>query len=70
MKYLVLLVIVSAGIWWIRQQRRSTSTQPKKSEPHIMVACADCGTHIPESDAIHGAHGVYCSQAHRNRHEG
>ncbi|WP_310625459.1 PP0621 family protein [Limnohabitans sp.] len=70
MKYLVLLVIVFAGIWWIRQQRRPDTPQQKTSGPQIMVACAHCGTHIPENEAIHGAQGVYCSQAHRDSHEG
>ena len=71
MKYLVLLLIVLGGIWWIRQQRKPDQ-QPstKKSGPQVMVPCAHCGTHVPENDAIRGAHGLYCSAAHRDSHEG
>jgi uncharacterized protein len=69
MKYLVLLVIVFVGLWWFRQQRRVAPTPQNKSGPQIMVACAHCGTHIPDNDAIHGTQGVYCSPAHRNSHE-
>ena len=71
MKYLVLLLIVVGGIWWIRQQRRPhTSSTHQPSGPQVMLPCAHCGTHIPESDAIRGSHGVYCSAAHRDAHEG
>jgi len=70
MKYLVLLLIVLGGIWWVRQQRNPLTTTQKKSAPQVMVPCAHCGTHVPESDAIHGTHGMYCSKAHRDSHEG
>jgi len=36
----------------------------------VMVPCAHCGTHVPENDAIRGAHGTYCSATHRDAHEG
>ena len=70
MKYLVLLLIVVGGIWWIRQQRRQPPTSRKSTGPQTMVPCAHCGTHVPESDAIRGSQGVYCSVSHRDAHEG
>jgi uncharacterized protein len=70
MKYLVLLLIVLGGIWWIRQQRKPDQTFNKKSGTQVMVPCAHCGTHVPEDDAIRGARGLYCSAAHRDSHEG
>lgn len=72
MKYLILLVIVLGGIWWIRQQRpQSKGTKPgKPSGPQTMVTCAQCGVHLPENDAVHGPYGVYCSQAHRQQAQG
>ena len=70
MKYLVLLLIVLAGIWWIRQQRKPDQPSSKKSGPQVMVPCAHCGTHVPEDDAIRGTQGMYCSKAHRDSHEG
>ncbi len=71
MKYLVLLLIVLAGIWWIRQQRtdRTNKSSEQRQDPQVMVVCADCGVHVPEHDAVHGRLGVYCSQAHRQRLE-
>ncbi len=70
MKYLVLLLAVLAGIWWIRQQRKPDQAPSKKSGPQVMVPCTHCGTHVPENDAIQGAHGLYCSAAHCDAHEG
>jgi uncharacterized protein len=70
MKYLFLLLIVFAGIWWIRQQRKPDQPSTKKSAPQVMLPCAHCGTHVPEDDAIRGIQGVYCSKAHRDSHEG
>jgi uncharacterized protein len=70
MKYLVLLLIVLGGIWWIRQQRKPDQTSHKPSGPQVMVPCAHCGTHVPKDDAIRGARGLYCSVAHRDSHEG
>ncbi len=76
MKYLVLLLIVLAGIWWIRQQRKPDHRTKGDSQhntpngPQTMVPCANCGTHVPEGDAIQGRHGVYCSEPHRQHQEG
>jgi uncharacterized protein len=78
LKYLVLLLIVLLGLWWIRQQRSGTNA-PFKNKPqgaHTMLPCAQCGVHIPESEAVlgksspSGAPTVYCSPQHRRLHEG
>jgi len=74
MKYLVLILIIFAGIWWIRQQRQphrdNTQQNPSNPQPVVMVPCTHCGTHVPENDAIRGNDGLYCSEPHRRSHEG
>lgn len=71
MKYLVLLLIVMGGIWWIRQQRiHQSSAQHEETRPQVMVRCTHCGTHVPESESINSSQGIYCSTAHRDAHEG
>ncbi|MEY4439393.1 MAG: hypothetical protein RIQ36_857 [Pseudomonadota bacterium] len=70
MKYLVLVLAVLAGIWWIRQQRKPDQAPGKTSGPHVMVPCSHCGAHVPEGDAVRGTSGLYCSAAHRDSHEG
>jgi uncharacterized protein len=78
MKYLIWLLIVFAGIWWIRQQRQTPSDDTRDQTdkaarpggPQVMVPCAHCGVHLPKSEAIQGTQGLYCSEAHRQRQEG
>jgi hypothetical protein len=34
-----------------------------------MVRCAQCGIHLPHSEALHGAGAItFCSEAHRRLH--
>jgi uncharacterized protein len=74
MKYLVLLLVVWAGVWWIRQQRLNSmaqdATQPNPNTPQTMLPCKHCGIHVPEGDAVHGVSGSYCSASHRQAAEG
>jgi uncharacterized protein len=34
-----------------------------------MVACAECGTHLPQGEALPGRGGHFCCAEHRARHE-
>ena len=67
MKYLLLIALV-AGIWWVWKKRaQRPAPRPPRVDPdsELMVACAHCGVHLPQSDSIraNGAH--YCCEAHR-----
>ncbi len=35
----------------------------------LMVACAECGTHLPQGEALPGRGGHFCCAEHRARHE-
>ncbi len=75
MKYLIWLLIILAGIWWIRKQRQpQTPDQPKPAsppaQPTAMLPCAHCGVLSPETATVQGKQGRYCSDAHRQSHEG
>lgn len=78
MKYLIWLVIVLAAIWWIRKQRQSNTSNPPSppsperppTQPIVMLPCTHCGVLCPENDTVPGKLGRYCSDAHRQRHEG
>lgn len=71
MKYLVLLLVFFGFAWYWRHNRERTlhrSQQRRPNKPTAaqdMIACAHCGTHVPVSEAITGAHGSYCCPAHR-----
>lgn len=73
MKYLVLLIVlaVAIGIW--RSRRAPDSSQDKGNKPtpsplalpQDMLACAHCGVHIPQAEALMLGNYAYCSAEHR-----
>jgi uncharacterized protein len=67
MKYLIVLVVVVALLWWLLARPRKVSGRAGKSAtPTItFVACAHCGVHLPGSDALMDGEKAYCSEAHR-----
>lgn len=79
MKYAVVILVVLLGVWLWRKNRaddrRDSAAQPKRKEtvpsgaPQIMVSCAVCGVHLPQSDALPGKTKHYCSLAHREQRE-
>ena len=74
MKYLIWVLIILAAIWWIRKQRQTPSSNPQNptapTQPTDMLPCAHCGVLCPENDTVLGKQGRYCSDAHRQSHEG
>lgn len=83
MKYLLLLLVVMGLVFLSGVRKgRARSAQPPGSGPEtkppaqateaqasMMVACAECGTHLPEPEAYPGRGGHFCSAEHRQRHE-
>lgn len=70
MKYLLVLVVVLVGAWLLLRDR---ATPPREGHgrrrgggPDTMVACAHCGVHLPDGEALRDAAGrPFCSDAHR-----
>jgi uncharacterized protein len=77
MKYLLVLAVVLIAFYIWRNNRltdRSDAAAPKPTPgkpnpPAIMVACLECGTHLPDTEAVRGRDGVYCSLEHQRQHE-
>jgi len=72
MKYLLLLVVVFAVLWWLRrgarQAGRSADAPRPPADAQPMVSCTHCNLHLPRREAVLGADGAYCSEAHRLAH--
>jgi len=79
MKYLLVLAVVWVAFLIWRQRRRdearaaappAPTPPPSIPAPQAMLRCAQCGLHLPGSDAIKGRDGRdYCSAAHRQAGE-
>ena len=72
MKYLLLFVLFLALGWQWRSRRSGQMRQRARQTPPqaiTMVPCAHCATHLPQHEAVAGAHGFYCSAAHRAARE-
>lgn len=78
-KFLIVLAVIAVAIAWIALGRRGRSEQadaaPRRhwrrpngppADPAPMVACAHCGVHLPQPEAVLDAAGrPFCSEAHR-----
>lgn len=79
MKYLLIFFIVMVVVFNWRSSRADIKLKAKVkpgsasantgSGPQAMVACVQCGLHIPTGDAVQGNAGAYCSLAHRQLRE-
>lgn len=78
MKYLLIFFIITVLVFQWRSSRAEAKAKPKAKPapkasadtgPQTMVACAECGLHVPAADAIAGSRGTYCSAAHRQLRE-
>ena len=69
MKHIILIAVVIAVMWLARSLRRRgrASDAPGTPPParEAMIACSQCGVHLPWSEARPGWCGVFCSEAHR-----
>lgn len=76
MKYLLLLAVVLLAVWMIRGARRRVEPPPAADAPQkqgnaaqTIIACAQCGVHLPSGEALPGRGGVFCGEAHRAEFE-
>lgn len=67
-RVLLLLAVVLAVVWLVRGGRRRGALRdapPPVPPQEEMVACSQCGLHLPRGEALPAAGGHFCSEAHR-----
>lgn len=72
MKFVVVLLVILVVVWLARSgSRRVTGGRSKPPLPphEDMVACSQCGLHLPRSEALPGRGGLFCSDVHRAEFE-
>lgn len=69
MKFLLLLLAVIVLLWLVRSSLRPPARPPDPhsatGRPQPMLVCAQCGVHLPQTEALPGRGGVFCGAAHR-----
>lgn len=71
---ILLLFAIGFAVWWLvrRGLRAPAEVPPTEADPALprdIVACAQCGLHLPADDALPGRGGVFCDPAHRAAYE-
>ena len=74
MKYVLVTVAIFVLIWLLRNAlerlRGPTTRRPAAPRgPQAMLACAQCGVHLPRDEALPGRGGAFCTEAHRASYE-
>ena len=74
MRTLILFLLLLAGIYFARRllARTGEGLRRRQSRPAAserMVACAHCGLHVPESEAVIVDGVGFCSAEHRRLHQ-
>ena len=71
MKFALAVVAIVVLLWLLRGtfNRRVKPPPAKPKNPLPMLACAQCGVHLPANEALPGRGGVFCGDAHRSAFE-
>ena len=71
MKFLLLIGIALLVLWVLRGKRPQVppARPPEPAAKEPMLACAQCGLHLPQGEALPGRGGVVFSEAHRSADE-
>lgn len=73
LKFVLLIVVVLVLLWLLRGKRRPVAppAAPPRDDAGArpVVACAQCGVHLPRDEALPGRGGVFCGEAHRAEYE-
>lgn len=72
MGQLLRIIVILIGLWLVLQiVKRALASRrtPPTDKPAVanMVACAHCGMHIPESEAVRDGNRYYCSKEHQEK---
>ena len=72
MKYLLVILVVVVVLALMLGRRRSAASprRPPRADAEGMVRCAQCGIHLPRSEALLQSGRTYCSTAHLEQDRG
>jgi uncharacterized protein len=69
MKFVLVMLAIVVLVWLLKRSFLSAGSRAKPPPtvlpPQAMLACAQCGVHLPANEALPGRGGVFCGDAHR-----
>jgi len=66
-RFVLLVVLVVAAVWFVRRALRpmnKDAAAKKPLPPGELVSCARCGLHLPRGEAREANGTLYCSEEH------
>jgi uncharacterized protein len=72
MKFILVVLAVVVLLWLLRRGLTGAAVKPPPAAARSarpMLACAQCGLHLPTDEALPGRGGVFCGDAHRAEFE-
>jgi uncharacterized protein len=63
--------VVIAIVYWLLKtyRKQATKQDAPAASSEDMVRCAQCGVHLPKSEATASGGKFFCGEAHRREHE-
>ncbi len=69
-RLLFLFVVIAVVYWLLKSYRKQSAKQDvPAASSEDMVRCAQCGVHLPKSEARLSDGKFFCGEAHRREHE-
>ena len=68
-RLILIIIFVLSCVFLIRKYRAMRDQKARNNTEPKILACADCGVYIPESEAVRHHGRVYCSSMHAENHE-
>lgn len=68
---LLLLIVLALLVYRLTRRwldRRAAMRRMQARDQGRMLACAHCGTYVPEQDAVRDGEEIFCCSAHRDAH--
>ena len=69
MKFVLFVLALLVLLWLLRgaiaRRVRPPRAPGAAAAPQPMLACLQCGVHLPRDEALPGRGGVFCGEAHR-----
>lgn len=75
MKFVLFVIALIVLLWLIKSSITRRVRPPERPRgaapdaPQPVVACLQCGVHLPRHEALPGRGGVFCGEAHRAEYE-